>query len=136
MKLIIALAALTLCFAPTNAQTAFNVENEFDVHAELFAWPQEASNVAKTNTFVHANYSKAAAIVYKNGGASIFTAKIPQTEISGQTVEVEGGALLCSDPLTGDYLKLNPYTGVSEAKIAGQYFVLLPRDFGTAFAPR
>lgn len=136
MKMKIGLA-LILAAASLQAQKATaQPENQFAVHAELFAWPTNAANVTVAKAFTHAAYKNSQTLIYKTGGASVVTAKIPQTEIAGETVEVEGGALLCADPLTGDYLKLNPYTGVSEAKIAGQYFVLLPRDFGTPFAIR
>ena len=122
----LALIALTFAVASLQAQKANQPETPFAVHAELFAWPFSAQNITSAKTFTVATYTGSQAVIYKAGGASVVTAKIPQTEIEGQTVEVEGGALLCSNPETGDYLKLNPLTGVAEVKVAGRYFVLTP----------
>ena len=122
-----AFALIAVCFAcGTSAKPS-----PFAVHAELFTEP--ADNVRVYKDCIAADFTNGGACVYINGEASIATAKIPQTEIHGKTALVEAGAWLCVDSLTGDYVKIYPFTGVATAKIAGVMIHLTPES-GTSFA--
>lgn len=133
-----ALAALLIAAALASCDSATGQTNPNDVHAEIMdAQPETkllpAQNITQKPAYVSANYASGGAAIYADGQASITTDKLAQTEIFGGVHETAGGAVICSNGVTGDYVEVNPFTGVTTAKIAGRMIVLLPEN-GTAFA--
>lgn len=123
---IAALAALATYACQTSKPAS-----PFGVHAEIMA--ETAANINTAETYLSAGYDNGAAVIYTKGGASVLLHG-RQHEVEGKTTNVEGDAWLCTDSLTGDFIKIYPYTGVTTWKVSGQTFTFVPDESGTKIA--
>ncbi len=127
MKRILFAAFAAIAFAA--CQTT-KPADPFAVHSELMAANAENIYIAKGR--ICAGYDNGASVVYTNGGASVLH-EGKQHEVNGQASQVEGGAWICQDAATGDFLKIYPCTGVTIGKVGGKTFSMLP-ETGTKIA--
>lgn len=134
---ILSLAGLLSVFLFASCDSATGQTNQNDVHAEIMGASPEipllpAPNITQKTEYISACYDNGGAAICQNGQASIATSKLPQTEIEGGFSDALG-VWTCANSVNGDYVEINPFTGVTTAKIAGRMIVLLPEN-GTAFA--
>jgi hypothetical protein len=124
--LLAAVAALALfsCHAPPPNHAPIS---------SVYAAMQPAENIRIGKGYITAGYDNGAAAVYLDSTATVITTGLPQTELSGVTSIVEGGAWMTTDTANGNWVKIYPFTGVTMGRINGQSLYFLPEN-GTEIA--